>query len=114
MIIGGPRSTGRLALLLLAISLVASSSPARGAAAPVTSADRQDLEGARRGMKLLMNGDPDAAIEVFRRIQRADPDSAVGYLFEADAIWWKIYLTTGDLVDPDVFDVVRTSTSPHD
>jgi tetratricopeptide (TPR) repeat protein len=69
---------------------------------------------AQHGLDLLMNGDLDAAIEVFRQIQSDDPDSALGYLMEADATWWKIYLTTGDLVDPDVFEVGSNSTSPYD
>ena len=76
--------------------------------------DAELRETARRGIAVLMNGDPDGAIEVFQQIQKADPQSPLGYLFEADATWWKIYLTTGDLVDPDVFDVARSSTSPYD
>jgi tetratricopeptide (TPR) repeat protein len=76
--------------------------------------DKEDREMARQGIALLMNGDPDAAIDSFHQIQRADPQSPLGYLFEADATWWKIYLTTGNLVDPDVFDVTRASTSPYD
>ena len=76
--------------------------------------DAELREAARRGIAVLMNGDPGGAIEGFRQIQRADPQSPLGYLFEADATWWKIYLTTGDLVDPDVFDVARSSTSPYD
>jgi len=76
--------------------------------------DAELRETARRGIAVLMNGDPDGAIEFFQQIQKADPQSPLGYLFEADATWWKIYLTTGDLVDPDVFDVARSSTSPYD
>jgi len=72
------------------------------------------LEIARQGMSQLMNGDPDGAIQRFQQIQREDPESPLGYLFQADAYWWKIYLTTGNLVDPDVFDVVSTNTSPYD
>lgn len=82
-----------------------------------SSADAQDQEDrqmAREGITLLMNGDPDAAVDSFHQIQRADPQSPLGYLFEADATWWKIYLTTGNLIDPDVFDVTRSSTSPYD
>ena len=107
------RLTKRLFLLILAMSLLAFSG-AKQETAPPSSSDAQDLAIARRGVKQLMNGDPDGAIQTFQSIQRSDPESPLGYLFEADATWWKIYLTTGDLVDPDVFDVVRTSTSPHD
>jgi len=41
-------------------------------------------------MTLLMNGQADEAIKTFQQVQQQDPDSAVGYLLEADATWWKI------------------------
>jgi len=69
---------------------------------------------ARQGLDALMNGDPDEAIKIFREIELRSPDSALGYLLDADATWWKIYLTTADLVDPDVFDVLISRTSPYD
>ncbi len=69
---------------------------------------------ARQGIDLLMNGDPDSAIEIFKQIQAQEPDSPLGYVAAADALWWKIYLTTADLIDPDVFDVVYSKTSPYD
>jgi tetratricopeptide (TPR) repeat protein len=72
------------------------------------------IDGARAGMKMLMNGSPDEAIKTFQQIQQDDPESAVGYLLEADATWWKIYLTIGNLVDPDVFDVANTQKSAYD
>ena len=68
----------------------------------------------RLGLTALMNGDPDGAIKVFQQIETTDPDSPLGYLLDADANWWKIYLTTANLVDPDVFDVVYAKTSPYD
>ncbi len=61
-----------------------------------------------------MDGNPDAAIEVFQKIEESDPESALGYLLDADAVWWKIYLTTGNLVDPDVFDVGSSKVTPYD
>ena len=72
------------------------------------------IDAARAGMKMLMNGRPDEAIKTFQQIQQDDPESAVGYLLEADATWWKIYLTIGNLVDPDVFDVANTQKSAYD
>jgi tetratricopeptide (TPR) repeat protein len=100
-----------LLLMLLVPGLAARAARAQG---PPASSDRELLEIARGGMNLLMNGDPDAAIERFQDVRRKDPESPLGYLFEADAYWWKIYLTTGNLIDPDVFDVVSKSTSPYD
>ena len=79
-----------------------------------SSAGDETLELARRGMTLLMNGQADEAIKTFQQVQQQDPDSAVGYLLEADATWWKIYLTIGNLVDPDVFDVAKTLKSAYD
>ena len=107
----GRAGKARVSALVLLTALAAS--PILGQTSP-SSADRPLLEIARGGMNLLMNGDPDAAIERFDEIRRQDPDSPLGYLFEADAYWWKIYLTTGNLVDPDVFDVVSKDTSPYD
>jgi len=76
--------------------------------------DSRHREIARRGLDLLMNGDPDGAIEVFYEIRRDDPQSPLGYLLEADATWWKIFFATGNLIDPDVFDVVSAPTTPYD
>src|SRR5574337_1071343 len=69
---------------------------------------------AEQGLDLLMNGDSEAAIKAFGKIQSNDPDSALGYLMEANALWWEIYLTTGNLIDPDVFVVSSGSSSPYD
>ncbi len=77
--------------------------------------DDQELrEYAQRGLDLLMDCDPEDGIEVFRQIQSRDPQSPLGYLLEADATWWKIYYTTSELIDPDVFDVVSRETTPYD
>lgn len=69
---------------------------------------------AHQGLDALMNGDPDEAIKTFHTVEAIAPDSPLGYLLEADATWWKIYLTTARLVDPDVFDVLIISSSPYD
>ena len=68
----------------------------------------------REGMARLMNGDMDSAIALFRQAEERDPASPLGYLLEADATWWKIYYTTANLVDPDVFDVVYSTSTPYD
>jgi len=67
-----------------------------------------------RGMNQLMDGDFDAASEAFRQIQKSDPESPLGYLFEADANWWKIYLTEANLIDPDVFEALSEAITPYD
>jgi len=74
----------------------------------------EECPAARQGLDALMNGDPDEAIKTFHAIETQFPDSPLGFLLDADATWWKIYLTTARLVDPDVFDVLISDTSPYD
>jgi tetratricopeptide (TPR) repeat protein len=93
--------------------MLLSTAAPRAAARPQVSEPEQ-IKVAQQGLDLLMNGDPNAAIKVFRKIQSDDPDSALGYLMEADALWWKIYFATGNLIDPDVFVVPSNSKSPFD
>ena len=69
---------------------------------------------ALRGMNKLMDGDFDAATEISRQIQKSDPESPLGYLLEADVNWWKIYLTEGNLIDPDVFESLSEAVTPYD
>jgi tetratricopeptide (TPR) repeat protein len=89
-----------------------------GAAALAYGAEKPGQQGNReiavRGMNELMDGDFEAAAEAFRQIQKSDPDSPLGYLFEADENWWKIYLTEADLVDPDVFEARTEAITPYD
>ena len=109
--------SGLFSKVLLAVLLLTPGAP--GAVclalplAPPQSDQELRAEGVR-GMNLLIDGDPDAAIEVFRQIQAKDPQSPVGYLLEADATWWKVYYETGNLVDPDVFEAVNALVTPHD
>ncbi len=46
------------------------------------------------GLRLLYSGDPDAASELFRKLQQERPNHPLGYLLEADARWWKLYCAT--------------------
>jgi tetratricopeptide (TPR) repeat protein len=103
----------KTALLVVFLATLTGASAARAAARPPTS-DTEQIKVSQQGLDLLMNGEPDAAIKVFRTIQSDDPDSALGYLMEADAVWWKIYFATGNLIDPDVFVVPSGSKTPYD
>ncbi|MGH9446409.1 MAG: hypothetical protein ACRD3O_11885 [Terriglobia bacterium] len=69
---------------------------------------------AQHGVRQMMNGRLNAAIATFRQIEREHPASPLGYLLEADATWWKIYYSTANLIDPDVFDVVYSDQTPYD
>ena len=71
-------------------------------------------QAAHRGLNLLMNGEPDAAIAVFKQLETEAPNSPVGFLLDADATWWKIYYLSANLIDPDVFDVVYMQSTPFD
>ena len=107
---GPSRFTKFIALLWVAVAL-AQSVPAN-AAQP--SEDEEARAAGRRGLDLMMDGDLNGAIEIFRDIQKQDPQSPVGYLLEADAVWWKIYYATANLVDPDVFAATDRPSTPQD
>ncbi len=99
-------------VLLLLFGALSPAQAARPAQAPQAKGD-QDYETARRGLDLLMDGDPDAAIQVFHTIQTNDPESPLGDLLVADALWWKIYFASANLLNPDVFDVATSETTPY-
>jgi tetratricopeptide (TPR) repeat protein len=46
---------------------------------------------AQKALDQIYGGDPDAAIAAARDIERAQPESPVGYLLEGEAKWWKFY-----------------------
>lgn len=77
-------------------------------------APHEDFANARKGLDLMMNGELDAAIEVYSHVQAGDPESPLGDLLVADALWWKIYFASGNLINPDVFDVATTGTTAYD
>ncbi|TAM83103.1 MAG: hypothetical protein EPN47_06595 [Acidobacteria bacterium] len=100
-------------LLIVFVSLLATATLARAAARP-QNFEAEQIKVAQQGLNILMNGNTETAGKVFQKIQSDDPDSALGYLMEANALWWEIYITTGNLIDPDVFVVSSGSTSPYD
>jgi tetratricopeptide (TPR) repeat protein len=52
---------------------------------------------AREAMDAMYGGDPDAAIPVARRVQKEMPDHPLGYLLEAEALWWKRYCASCEI-----------------
>jgi hypothetical protein len=46
---------------------------------------------ARQALDDIYSGDPDAGISAAHDIERAQPQSPVGYLLEGEAEWWKFY-----------------------
>jgi len=99
-------------LLLVFVSLLAGTPLARAAIPRTSGADQ--IKAAQQGLDLLMNGEIEAGLKVFQKIESDDPRSALGYLMEANAVWWQIYFTTGDLINPDVFVVPSGTTSTYD
>ncbi len=61
-----------------------------------TQSLRVPLE-ATEGLRLLYSGETEAAIALFRQMQRAQPEHPLGYLLEANAEWWKIYCAACDI-----------------
>jgi tetratricopeptide (TPR) repeat protein len=112
--ITGRKKTLWKAAALVWLAGITATAQAAGQAASAGARQAQEFQIARRGLDRLMNGDPDAAIEVFQSVQENDPESPLGDLLVADALWWKIYFASGNLIDPDVFDVVTTETTPYD
>jgi len=116
------KGTKTLGAILSAAAVICSifgpcrADPASGSGtSPQIQAEKtESRQTALRAMDKLMDGDLDGATAGFRRIEQSDPESPLGYLLEADASWWKIYLTEGDLVDPDVFEARSEATTPYD
>src|ERR1017187_4750067 len=46
---------------------------------------------ATEAIRLMYSGKPDRAIAVARQLEAARPEHPLGYLIEADVLWWKIY-----------------------
>jgi tetratricopeptide (TPR) repeat protein len=105
------RKSWLLAAVILGASL-ASGQPAPAGTAAASDAD--DRQSAARGLGLMMDGDLNAAIEIFQQIQYRDPPSPLGFVLEANATWWRVYFASANLIDPDVFDVSNQEATPYD
>jgi len=103
--------TGVLAASVLLIRLAAVPS---ATGAPPQALEQENRQSAARGVNLMMDGDLDGAVAVFRQIQHQDPDSPLGFVLEADVTWWRIYYFSANLIDPDVFDVANMEATPYD
>ena len=60
-------------------------------AAPARSGDLTLSPDAARALDQIYSGSPDAGIATARVIEQSQPESPVGYLLEAEAMWWKTY-----------------------
>lgn len=77
----GARMCGALFAVLLVGTVVV---PARAGTLQVPPETKE-------GLRLLFAGDADGAMGVARRIQQQQPQHPVGYLLEADVVWWQFY-----------------------
>jgi hypothetical protein len=68
---------------------------------------------AKDGLRLVYNGDPDAALPFFRKLQEGQPGQPLGFLLEAEAHWWKIYCASLD-IKWNLIDAWRRARLPED
>jgi len=53
-------------------------------------------QGASQAIDHIYSFDTDVAIADAQRLQREQPDHPLGYLLEAEALWWKIWCTSAE------------------
>lgn len=68
---------------------------------------------AQQGLDTLYGGDPDSAIQIFRGIEKAQPEHPLGYLLEVEARWWKGYCEACE-VKYGIIDVFHRGKRPQD
>jgi tetratricopeptide (TPR) repeat protein len=66
-------------------------------ASPVRAGNLSLPANALQAMDKIYADDPDAAIPIARSLQQAQPDHPLGYLLEAEALWWKRYCTACEI-----------------
>jgi tetratricopeptide (TPR) repeat protein len=96
--------TIRVAVCLATLALLAA--PARGEKLRVPPE-------AREGLRLLYSGETERAIERFRGLQQAQPAEPLGYLLEANALWWKFYCEACE-IKWNVIDAWKRPKLPED
>jgi hypothetical protein len=61
----------------------------------------------------IYSGEPDAAIATARTVEQSQPESPVGYLLEAEAMWWKMYCAACE-IKWGMLDAWKRGKSPED
>jgi tetratricopeptide (TPR) repeat protein len=67
----------------------------------------------KQALAKMYGGDPDTAIKLASRIEKARPEHPLGYLLEAEARWWKIYCAACE-VKWDMVDAWKQPKKPGD
>jgi hypothetical protein len=70
--------------VICVLAVVLSSSSARAGGLALSPQEQQALN-------QIYSGDPDKGIATARDIERADPQSPIGFLLEGEALWWKTF-----------------------
>ena len=68
---------------------------------------------AREGLRLMYAGDTARAIELFRKVQQAHPDSPLGFLLEVNALWWRMYCAACE-IKWNTIDAYKRGKLPED
>lgn len=69
---------------------------------------------ARAGLQLLYEGDFDRAIAFFRTLQNTQPEHPLGYLLEANALWWQRWCNSMTITAKGFVDALPGKESPLD
>lgn len=103
-------------VLLLLVLLIAASAPS---GVRTQTPDRQNPplaipEEARAGLELLYQGDTRRATALFRTLQAHQPDHPLGYLLEANAVWWERWCGSLEMKPWGFVDAAAGVDSPLD
>ncbi len=69
---------------------------------------------ARAGLQLLYEGDFDRAVAFFRTLQETTPEHPLGYLLEANAVWWQRWCASIAINAQGFVDALPEKDSPLD
>jgi len=100
------RSIGALFRVPLGLTLLAFPGAAQGNR-PGPPAEAMDA------LRRLYDGDVDTALEKARAVQRGQPEQPLGYLLEANALWWRLYCEACE-VKWNTVDAWRRGKEPGD
>ena len=94
------------AFLVLALFAPLVVSPARAGGLTLSPQAQQALDH-------IYSGDPDAGIATAHEIERADPQSPIGFLLEGEALWWKTFCNACEIKWAQ-FDAWHRAKRPED
>lgn len=97
------------------VVLVAACAPSVAQAQGVSAGSGLVLpEEARAGLELLYRGDTQQGAVVFRRLQARQPDHPLGYLLEANAVWWERWCGSLEISPGGFIEAPEGQAAPQD